>query len=116
MIHSSRFIDAKPVRFYRSDSGREPVRDWLSTLSRNDRKIIGRDIATLQLGWPLGMPLARKLGPRLWEIRTKLNNSIARVLFTVKEDSIVLLHGFIKKTQKTPIRDLKLARRRLQTL
>lgn len=116
MVHSSRFIDAKPVHFYRSDSGREPVRDWLSTLSRNDRKIVGRDIATLQLGWPLGMPLARKLGPRLWEIRTRLNNSIARVLFTVKEDSIVLLHGFIKKAQKTPIRDLKLARRRLQTL
>ena len=85
-------------------------------MSRTDRKIIGRDIATLQLGWPLGMPLARKLEPRLWEIRARLNNSIARVLFTVKEDSIVLLHGFIKKTQKTPARDLRLALRRLQTL
>lgn len=85
-------------------------------LSRNNRKRIGRDIATLQPGWPLGMPLARKLEPGLWEIRTRLDSSIARVLFTVRNDSIVLLHGYIKKTQKTPARDLRLARRRLETL
>jgi len=116
MVHSSRFIGAKKVRFYCLDGGREPVRDWLRALSGNDRRRIGRDIATLQLGWPLGMPLARKLGPGLWEIRTRLDNSIARVLFTVRNDSIVLLHGYIKKTQKTPARDLQLARRRLDTL
>ena len=116
MVHSSRFTSAKKVRFYCLDSGREPVRDWLRELSRNDTRRIGRDITTLQLGWPLGMPLARKLGPGLWEIRTRLEQSIARVLFTVKDDSIVLLHGYIKKTQKMPARDLQLARRRLETL
>lgn len=116
MVHSGQFSGARPVRFYRSDSGREPVRDWLRKLSRNDRKKIGQDIATLQLGWPLGMPLARKLEPAIWEVRTRLGNSIARVLFTASEDSIVLLHAFIKKTEKTPGRDLRIARRRLGTL
>jgi phage-related protein len=116
MVHSSRFIAKKQARFYCSDSGREPVRDWLKALSSNNRKRIGRDITTLQLGWPLGMPLARKLEPGLWEIRTRLDNSIARVLFSVRNDTIVLLHGYIKKTQKTPTHELRLARRRMETL
>ena len=116
MVHFGQFSDAKPVRFYRADSGREPVREWLRKLPRDDRKKIGQDIATLQLGWPLGMPLARKLEPEIWEIRSRLNHSIARILFTVRKDSIVLLHAFIKKTQKTPARELRLARQRLETL
>ena len=116
MVHSGQFSGAKPVHFYRLDSGREPVREWLKQLPRNDRNKIGQDIATLQLGWPLGMTLARKLEPGIWEIRTRLSHSIARVMFTVREDSIVLLHAFIKKTEKTPGRDLRLARRRQGTL
>ena len=116
MVHFGQFSGAKPVHFYRSDSGREPVREWLRKLSRDDRKKIGQDIATLQLGWPMGMPLARKLEPGIWEIRTRLRHSIARIIFTVREDSIVLLHAFIKKTEKTPGRGLRLARRRLITL
>ena len=116
MVHFEQFSGAKPVHFYRADSGREPVREWLRKLPRDDRKKIGQDIATLQLGWPLGMPLARKLEPEIWEIRSRLNDSIARILFTVRKDSIVLLHAFTKKTQKTPARDLRLARRRRETL
>ena len=116
MVHFGQFSSAKPVYFYRADSGREPVREWLRKLPRDDRKRIGQDIATLQLGWPVGMPLARKLEPEIWEIRSRLNNSIARILFTVRKDSIVLLHAFVKKTQKTPARELRLARRRLETL
>lgn len=85
-------------------------------MPREDRKRIGRDILTVQLGWHLGMPLARKLEPALWEIRTRLEHVTARVLFTVRDDSIVLLHRSIKKTQKTPAADLRLARRRLETL
>jgi phage-related protein len=92
------------------------VRDWLKELSRNNRRTIGRDIATLQLGWPLGMPLARKMEPGLWEVRSRLDKSIARVLFTIRNDSIILLHAYIKKTQNTPVRDLQLARRRLEAL
>ena len=71
---------------------------------------------TLQMGWPIGMPLARKLADNLWEIRSKLSDGNARILFTVREDKIVLLHGFIKKSQKTPQRDLRVARQRLSKL
>jgi len=85
-------------------------------LSRADRKAIGRDILTLQLGWPLGMPLARKLDQDLWEIRSRLHSVSVRIIFTVQGDAIVLLHGFIKKTRKTPANDLQLARRRLERL
>jgi phage-related protein len=71
---------------------------------------------TLQIGWPMGMPLARKLADNLWECRSTLSEGNARILFTVREDKIVLLHGFIKKSQKTPQRDLHVAHQRLRKL
>jgi phage-related protein len=101
------------VAFFRTGSGNEPVREWLRDLPRSEKKIIGEDIKTVQFRWPLGMPLVRKLEPDLWEVRSKLDNRIARVLFTVHEDTMVLLHGFIKKSQKTPSDDIRLARVRL---
>jgi phage-related protein len=104
------------VIFYKSESGNEPVREWLKGLPRSDRKIIGEDIKTVQFGWPLGMPLVRKLGVGLWEVRSKLDNRIARALFTVERNVLVLLHGFIKKSEKTPGDDLNLAKKRLATL
>lgn len=104
------------VCFYRTSAGSEPVREWLKNLPHADKKVIGEDIKTLQYGWPIGMPLVRKLDAGLWEIRCKLENRIARVLLTVQDDKLVLLHGFIKKTQKTPPQDLKLAKERLSTL
>lgn len=104
------------VKFYASLSGREPVREWLRSLSREDRKIIGDDIKTAQFGWPLGMPLIRKLDKDLWEVRSNLDNRIARTLFTVEGDLMVLLHGFVKKSQKTPQKELSIAQKRLAML
>ena len=105
-----------PVRFFRSTTGREPVRAWLRSLDHESRKIVGTDIKTVQFGWPLGMPLVRKLEGDLWEVRSRLPDSIARIVFTLYGGTIVLLHGFIKKGQKTSARDLNLARSRLKTL
>lgn len=104
------------VVFYKTDSGTEPVREWLKELGRDDRKIIGEDIKTVQLGWPLGMPLVRKIDKGLWEIRIQLDRRIARVLFTAHEGMMVLLHGFIKKSKKLPANDLKIAKQRMATL
>ena len=97
------------VCFFRTEAGSEPVREWLKKLSAQDRKTIGENIKTVQFGWPLGMPLVRKMGKDLWEVRIHLEGRIARVLFTVDEGVMVLLHGFIKKSQDTPLNDLKLA-------
>jgi len=97
------------VVFYRTASEREPVRDWLKRLPREDRRSIGIDLKTVQFGWPLGMPLVRKLEPGIWEVRSSLDRRIARVIFTVMGDRMVLLHGFIKKAQQTPKTDLELA-------
>jgi len=94
----------------------EPVRDWLKSLPREERRIIGEDIKTVQFGWPLGMPLVRKLDRELWEIRSHLANRIVRIIFTTGNNRMILLHGFIKKTQKTSIKDLELAKRRLRLL
>ncbi len=102
--------------FFQTDAGGEPVRDWLKALSAQDRKTIGEDIKTVQFGWPLGMPLVRKMGKGLWEVRIHLENRIARVLFTVIDGVMVLLHGFIKKSQATPQDDLDLAKARLKQL
>jgi len=104
------------VVFYRTESGNEPVRAWLQALSKQHKKAIGGDIKTVQYGWPIGMPVVRKMDPGLWEIRCRLDKGIARVLFTVKGEQMVLLHGFIKKSQKTPQADLQLARDRKANL
>jgi phage-related protein len=100
-----------PAIFYRTEAGNEPVRDWLKGLSRDDRKRVGADVLTVELGWPVGMPVCRPLGDGLYEVRTHLSsNRIARVIFSVDRVSrMVLLHGFLKKTQKTPEEDLRLA-------
>jgi len=101
------------VVFYRTDAGNESVRDWLKELSREDKRRIGEDIKTAQLGWPLGMPLIRKIQKDLWEVRTAIENGIARIFFTVDDDHMILLHGFVKKSQKTPEHELKTAIARL---
>jgi len=100
--------------FYRTEAGGEPVREWLKSLpSREDRKRIGEDIRTVEFGWPVGMPVCRSVGNGIYEVRSALaQNRIARVLFYFDKNSrMVLLHGFTKKTQKTPDEDLDLARR-----
>ena len=104
------------VAFFRTETGREPVRDWLKSLPLEHRRIIGEDIKTVQFGWPLGMPLVRKLDKSLWEVRVRLPDGIARILFTTGERRMILLHGFIKKSQKTPREDLELAKTRLRML
>ena len=101
------------AKFYRSKSGSEPVREWLLELDREDRKIIGEDIKDVEFSWPIGMPLCRSLDHGLWEVRSKITRKrIARVIFYVNGSEMILLHGFIKKTQKTPDQDKKLARKR----
>jgi phage-related protein len=104
-----------PVRFYKTFAGAEPVRDWLKDLEREDRRVIGLDIATVQRSWPLGLPLCRSLGHDLWEVRCKLSSKrIARVVFFFFDGQLVLLSAFIKKTQKTPKDEIDLALKRLK--
>jgi phage-related protein len=107
--------DAKKlaVHFYRSRAGADLVRDWLKSLPAEDRQSLGRDLRLVELGWPIGMPLCRPLGGGLWELRSSLSsNRTARVIFCAAQGKMVLLHGFIKKTQKTPQSELDLARTR----
>lgn len=104
-----------PARFYESANGRAPVREFLLDLASADRVMIGKDIAKAEFGWPIGMPSCRTMGAGLFEIRSNLSDGkIGRVLFGIADGSMVLLHGFIKKTQATPKADLDLARKRLK--
>ena len=100
------------VVFFKTETGNEPVREWLKALSKEDCKVIGSDILTVQYVWPVGKPLVDNLGDGLWEVRSRLNNRIARTLFAVVDEEIVLLHGFIKKQQRTPQDELDLAKKR----
>ena len=104
------------IRFYATELGAEPVREWLKLLPAVDRKVIGEDMKTVQFGWPLGMPLVRSMGGGIWEVRIRLENRIARVLFVLDGSTMVLLHGFIKKTQATSLSDLDLAKDRFKQL
>lgn len=102
-----------PAVFYRSDSGREPVREWLKGLPEEDRRVLGYDISLAEFGWSIGMPLCRSLGEGLWEIRSNLaRGRIARVIFCTAQGRMVLLHGFVKKARKAPAAEVALARKR----
>jgi phage-related protein len=106
-----------PVRFYATAGGAEPVLDWIRGLESDDRRRIGQDLANVQYGWPIGMPLCRSLGDGLWEVRSSLGGSrIARLLFFFHEGEIGILHDFLKKTQKTPKAEIELARRRMKEM
>ena len=100
------------VIFYQTSAGNEPVRQWLKSLPAEERKTIGADILSVQYAWPVGKPLVDNLGDGIWEIRSRLPNRIARTLFAVIDEEIVLLHGFIKKQQRTPPDELALAKKR----
>ena len=100
--------------FYRSAAGHEPVREWQLGLLKAEREAIGEDIAYVQYKWPIGKPRVDHLRGAIWEIRSKLDNRIARTLFAVEKNSLVLLHGFIKKTRKTPGTDIDLALKRFK--
>lgn len=93
-------------------TGNEPVREWLKELSKEDCKVIGTDILTVQHAWPVGKPLVDNLGDGIWEVRSRLDNRIARTLFAMVNQEMVLLHGFIKKQQTTPQDELDLAKKR----
>jgi len=113
----SKHLSEIPIVFYRTATGVEPVREWLRGLPDDDRREIGFDLATVQVGWPVGMPLCRPLGDGIWEVRSSLpSRRIARILFFVHEGQIGIVHGFIKKTMKTPPDEIELARKRMKEM
>ena len=119
MIRSTQDVGKLPrltVRFFRESTGSEPVRDWLKRLPVEEKREIGSDIKTVQFGWPIGMPVVDHIDGDVWEVRTRLSTRIARVLFVLDGNVMVLLHGFIKKERKTPKADLDIAKQRLKKL
>jgi phage-related protein len=98
-------------RFFRSEQGSEPVREWLKSLSAEVRKEIGADIQRVQWQWPVSKPLVDGLGGGLYEVRTKIERIQYRVLFCITENTMVLLHGFVKKARTEPA-EIALGRRR----
>jgi len=106
-----------PVRFYRTNAGSEPALEWLRRLDRADGRVIGLDLMQVQFGCPIGMPLVRRLKNGLWEDRSTVpSRRIARLILCFHEGTLVVLHGFIKKTRKTPAEDLALATRRMKEI
>ena len=102
------------AQFFKTASGQEPAREWLMKLEPEDRKTVGTNIKDVEFGWPIGKPLAASLGRGLWEVRSSIRDGIARVIFYVTGNQMILLHGFVKKTQKTPKPDLDLGFKRMK--
>jgi phage-related protein len=104
------------VVFFKTAAGNQPVRDFLTARSEQDRKEIGVDIAVVQREFPLGLPLVKKMNDNVWEIRSHIHipDGICRTFFTVHKNTMILLHSFVKKTQKTPKKELDMANKRLQ--
>ena len=106
-----------PLVFFRTQAGSEPVREWLKGLPEAERHAIGKDLLRAQWRWPVGMPLCRPVGNRMWEVRTDLpTRRTARVRLCFYRSHLVAVHGFIKKTRTTPDEDLALARKRQKEL
>ena len=105
------------VVFYKTPAGNEPVREWLISLEQEDKKTIGANIKTVEYGWPIGMPVSKPLGNNLYEVRSHISSKrIARVIFIIMGNYMILLNGFIKKTQKTPINEINLALKRVKEM
>jgi phage-related protein len=110
---AERIKKVRPAVFFATATGREPVREWLKELPEEDRRTVGGDIQALEFGEPMELPLVGGFGDGLWEVRVRLSSRrIARVFFTLDGSEMVLLHGFMKKSQKTPDKEVKLARQR----
>ena len=103
------------VAHYRKANKKEPVREWIKKLNQSEKSIVLEKIKTLEFRWPLGLPLVKKLNKSLWELRIKTNKRQLRIIFLVdkKRKILLLLHGFVKKDQKTPKRELETALKRL---
>ena len=104
------------VSFYRTSAGKDIVLDLIREFAREDRRVIGEDLKVLELRFPLGMPLSKNLGSGLSELRSSLPSRREFRLFygyDRRRATIWILHGFVKKSQKTPDRELQIARDRL---
>jgi len=99
--------------FFETENGKQPVREFILECTREDRKEIGSDIFTVQKSFPLGLPLVEKIDTDLWEVRSNISDGICRIFFTIYQETMVLLHGFVKKTQKIPSKEIKTAKGRL---
>ena len=105
------------VLFYQTPGGNDVVLNWIRSFDASDRRVIGEDLRTVQIGFPLGLPLCRNLGDGLWEVRSALpsKREVRLIFFQSRTPkALVIVHGFIKKTQTTPIADLNLARNRMR--
>ena len=100
--------------FYETEQGNQPCRDYLISLSKDDRREVGADVFAVQKVFPMGLPLCRKMGADIWEVRSNIEDGISRVFFTIDDDTMVLLHGFTKKSQKTPQNEIDTAENRLK--
>jgi len=99
--------------FFKTENGNEPVRDFLKALDSDDKKSVGADIMAIEMSWPVGYPKVRKMDTDLWEVRTSISDKrICRIFFTVTGKKMILLHAIIKKSQKTPLEELELAKTR----
>jgi phage-related protein len=118
MVHNIRgCANIFACTFYRTPSGTDVVADWFRGLNKEDRRRVGLDLLRVQENWPIGMPVCKPLGKGLWEIRSALSgNKIARILFFLGDAEICVVHGFIKKTMKTPPQELALAYKRMKEM
>lgn len=87
------------IEYYRSPSGREPVKEFIGGLSPKDRTRILRGLLLLEEFWPrLGMPHVRSIGRGLWELRVDGERKTFRIFFGHTQNKIGLVHAVIKKS------------------
>lgn len=108
------------VEFYQRENGKIPIKEFLLSLTPKMRAKAFSDIELLQkhgsdLREPYVKPIKGKSNKGLYELRIKFSNDIARIFyFTYHNNKYVLLHGFVKKTMKTPSGEIERARKYME--
>lgn len=108
------------IIYYKDDKGDNPIQEFLVNLGRSNRILVAKTrqgIEKLRNRAYHKEPLSKHLEPGLWELRIRAGVDILRIIYTFdKGKIIILLHGFVKKDQKTPVSELEVARRRLKEI
>lgn len=101
------------IKTYKTASGQEVVWDFIKGMQSSARARLARSIGLLEsFGPELSMPHAKMLGDGLYELRVRGKQEVRIFYVYAKGRDIHLLHGFVKKTQKTPKKELEIARQR----
>lgn len=106
------------INYYYNRNNKSPLKEWLDEIGNEPKAEIFRIFEMLsKYGIELGLPFVRHIENKIYEVRAKDKSGIYRVLYFAHTDKVfVMLHGFQKKTQATPRKEIEIAIKRMKEI